>query len=112
MRKVLTDALIRAYPKPTKDRVELADVRCVGLSFRITPQGARSWSFRFRDRVSGEVGRFTIGRYPDIGLSAARAKADELRGDVAGGVNPSERKRQTRAEVPTKTFRALASRYL
>jgi integrase len=112
MRKVLTDALIRAYPKPTNGRVELADVRCVGLSFRITSQSARSWSFRFRDRVSGKIGRFTIGRYPDIGLSAARAKADQLRGDVAGGINPAERKRQTRAEAPTKTFRALASRYL
>ena len=112
MRKVLTDALIRAYPAPMNGRAELADVRCVGLSFRITSQGARSWSFRFRDRVSGKVGRFTIGRYPDIGLSAARAKADQLRGDVAGGINPAERKRQTRAEAPTKTFRALASRYL
>jgi hypothetical protein len=57
LRKVLTDALIRAYPKPTNGRVELADVRCVGLSFRITSQGARSWSFRFRDRVSGKIGR-------------------------------------------------------
>jgi integrase len=112
MRKVLTDALIRAYPKPTKGRVELGDVRCVGLSFRITSRGTRSWSFRFRDRVSGEAGRFTIGRYPDIGLSVARAKADELRSDVAGGVNPAERKRQIRAEVSTKTFQALASRYL
>src|SRR5262245_63143259 len=102
MRKVLTDALIRSYPAPINGRVELADVRCVGLSFRISSQGARSWSFRFRDRVSGKVGRFTIGRYPDIGLSAARAKANQLRGDVAAGVNPAERKRQLRDRKSTR----------
>lgn len=112
MRKALTDALIRALPKPTKGRSELADLRCAGLSFRVTTNGARSWSFRFRDPATGKVGRYTIGRYPDIGLAAARSAADNLRGDVANGINPTERKRRTRDEAPSKTFKALAARYI
>lgn len=112
MQKTLTDALLKAAKPPKSGRLEIADLRCVGLVFRVTSNGARSWSFRFRDPESAKPTRFTIGRYPDVTLSAARTRADELRADVSAGRNPVLIKRQTRVDAPTKTFRALSQRYL
>ncbi len=112
MKRVLTDALIRAVKPPISGRTELADLRCGGLCFRVTSAGARSWCFRYRDKTTGKDGRFTIGRYPDMALAAARKATETLRADVAAGVNPIERKRQTRVDAPSKTFAALAERYM
>jgi hypothetical protein len=92
MQRQLTDAFARSVKPPTSGRLEITDTRCVGLVFRVTPNGIKSWSFRFRDRTSGRLARATIGQYPAIGLTAARASADEMRRDVASGGNPAERK--------------------
>jgi integrase len=112
VRKILTDALIRALTAPGTDRLEYADTRSGGLALRVTPAGVKSWSFRFRDPVSGKPARFSIGQYPEVSLADARKRADELRRAVAKGENPIERKRHQRAEAPRKTFRYLAERYM
>jgi integrase len=112
MRKTLTDAFCKATPAPETGRTEWADVRCAGLEFRVTAGGARSWTFRFRDPVSRRTLRASIGTYPEIGLSAARLKADELRRQVAHGINPIEQKRQERREASGRDFQSLADRYM
>ncbi len=112
MRKPLTDVLIRTLDPPRLGRIEIIDVRATGLCFRVTAKGARSWSFRFRDPRSGKTTRATIGTYPAISLQQARERAGTLRRDVANGQNPVEWKRHERATAPTKTFKALAERYL
>ena len=56
--------------------------------------------------------RSTIGRYPEISLSAARTAADTLRGKVARGINPVTEKRRDRDDAGNKTFRALSDRYI
>src|SRR4051812_17527919 len=112
MQKRLTDALIRSVASPKMGRVELSDVRCPGLMLRITPAGARSWSFRFRDPRSSAVQRATIGTYPAISLSEARERAGELRRRVASGENPIHTKRRERNEASTKMVEFLAERYL
>ena len=71
--------------------------------------GVKSWSFRFRDRITQAPLRITIGRYPDIGLSAARGAADGYRKTVLAGGNPAEAKRGASGD---KSFGALAERYL
>ena len=88
MLQSLTDAMLKAAktPKPGK-RLEIADMRCPGLAFRVTDLGARSFTFRFRCPTSGRVNRMTLGRYPDLTLGKARQRADDLRGQVANGVN-------------------------
>ncbi|UYW29047.1 integrase arm-type DNA-binding domain-containing protein [Methylorubrum extorquens] len=78
----LTDAAVKAWAVPEAGRVEIADSRCRGLVLRITAKGDRSWSFRFRD-TDGRTQRVTIGPYPEVGLSAARAKAEDHRARVA-----------------------------
>ncbi|MCK1447234.1 integrase arm-type DNA-binding domain-containing protein [Bradyrhizobium sp. 2] len=112
MARALTDSTIKGIKAPASGRVEVADLRCAGLSFRVTAGGVRSWSFRFRDPQSGKDARSTIGHYPDISLGDARKAADALRGKVADGVNPIVEKRRDRSEASSKTFQALADRYL
>lgn len=112
MAKALTDALIRSAKASGDKRLEIADSRCVGLVVRITPAGVKSFSFRFRDPRSGNVSRATIGAYPDVSLADARKKADQYRAQVAGGLNPVEAKRKARLESTTRTFQALADRYI
>src|ERR1700694_2979302 len=96
-RKALTDAFCRAQPAPASGRIEFTDLRCAGLSFRITSKGSRTFCFRFRDPVTQASARATIGTYPDIGLGDARTRADAMRVTVAGGANPVTEKRKGRA---------------
>lgn len=112
MATALTDTLIRSIPMPAQGRTEVADLKATGLAFRVTSSGARSWCFRFRDPKSGKTSRATIGPYPVVSLSAARQRADAMRTQVATGVNPVELRRRERRVAATKTFQALADRYL
>ena len=112
MAKTLTDAFVKAIRTPSKARLEYADLRCVGLAFRVTASGVRSWCFRFRDPRTGQSSRIGLGPYPAMSLSAARELADAQRRVVAKGQNPVEIRRQERVEAPHKTFEALAARYM
>ena len=112
MQRALTDALIRNIAPPATGRLEVADLRATGLSFRVTAKSARSWCFRFRDPRSGKTSRATIGEYPTVSLSEARQRAEAMRRQVAARENPIERKRREREAATRKTFQALAQRYL
>ena len=112
MARALTDSAIKGIRPHANRRVEVAELRCAGLSFRVTAAGIRSWSFRFRDPQSGKDARSTIGHYPDISLGRARKAADALRAKVAHGVNPIVEKRRDRRDASSKTFQALSDRYL
>lgn len=112
MQKALTDAFCRTTEPPSAGRSEWSDLRCQGLEFRVTAADVRSWTFRYRHPVNRKTLRLTIGGYPDIGLSAARRKADELRSKVASGVDPIEAKREEQRASTTKTFGALSDRYM
>jgi hypothetical protein len=109
MRKALTAALIQGVKAPKVGRLEIADMRCAGLSFRVTSADARSWCFRFRDPMTGATTRATIGTFPAVLLGAARTKADAMRKDVAAGINPVIRKREAKATAGEQTFKHLAS---
>jgi Arm DNA-binding domain len=91
--ETLTDAFCRAQQAPASGRLEFTDLRCAGLSFRVTAKGVRSFCFRFRDPVTRATTRATIGAYPDIGLSDARTRADAMRVTVASGARDAPRPR-------------------
>lgn len=110
--KAFTDTLLKAQKPPSAGRVELMDLRCPGLAFRITHSGVRSFSYRYRDPKSGKVARFTLGKYPDLSLAAARRTVDALREKVASGINPMEAKRKERAASASRSFEAVSERYL
>ena len=108
MPRPLTDALIRGLRPPAEGRLELADAACRGLWLRVTATGTKSFAFRYRVRGARRVERLTLGKYPDVSLRDARARADKLRVQVAAGKNPSAHKR----EASARSFAAVAERYL
>ncbi len=113
--KVLTDALCKAAQAKGGKRTEIVDVRCPGLALRITADGIKSWNFRFRDPAAGPKAnpqRMMLGRYPDVTLSDARAKARKHREAVAAGKNPITMKAQERQDAPKLTYDYLADRYM
>jgi integrase len=106
MSKPLTDALIRGVRPPAEGRLELADGACRGLELRVTSLGSKSFAFRYR--AQARIERLTLGKYPDVSLRDARARADKLRAQIAAGKNPSAHRR----EASARSFAALAERYL
>jgi integrase len=112
MRKPLTDVFVRSVETPVIGRLEITDMRCNGLTLRVTKGGVKSWSFRFRDPKSRKLTRATIGAYPTVSLQVARERALDLSRQVASGINPVDEKRKARDEAPTRTFETLAARYM
>ena len=113
MAKTLTDAFVKAIRTPSKARVEYADLRCVGLAFRVTASGVRSWCFRFRDPRSGRSSR--IGDRPLPCRVPIRRPVNWRR--PSGGWWPKGKIRlrsgaRSAVEAPQKTFEALAARYM
>jgi integrase len=111
VRQILTDAACKTKP-PRSGRLEIADLRQAGLVLRITSNGARSFAYRFRHPHSRKTLRATIGPYPATSLESARKRAKEMAAQVAHGANPIEARNAERAAAPTRTFEALATRYL
>ena len=109
---MLTDALLRAVA-PGSKLIELWDVKVAGLCLRISPGGVKTWTFRYRPKDSSSFKRLSLGRYPEVGLSLARHRAQEKRVEVAGGADPQgERRAKREAEGRALPFGALADMYL
>lgn len=81
-------AIAELPPAPPGKRVEYADALVNGLRLRVTASGIKSFCVaRKRD---GKFIRVTLGRFPDLSIDSARAKALELLGEVAvSGRNPN-----------------------
>jgi integrase len=110
--KLLTDARIRGLRAPASGRTDISDPSCRGLSLRLTSGGVLTWSYRYRDRLTGRTERKLIGRYPTIGLARAREIADGLRVEVSDGQSPQARHRAAKAaEATAISFGDLADRY-
>jgi hypothetical protein len=76
--------------------MEMPDARCRGLSLRITAADVKTWTFRYRGRITGKVERTTFERFPDILLARARDLADADRVATQTGASPQELVRQAR----------------
>jgi integrase len=111
LRQILTDVACKTKP-PRNGRLEIADLRQVGLVLRITSNGARSFAYRFRHPHTRKTLRATIGPYPAVTLESARRRAKEMAARVADGTNPIEARNVEREAAPARTFEALAARYL
>jgi integrase len=111
MQGKLTDVFLKTVKPPGSGRLEIGDLACTGLTFRVTSNGVRSWSYRFRDSGGAQT-RATLGQYPAVSLQEARRIAVDMRREVRQGGNPVARKRQDRTSAGGKTFAALAQRYL
>lgn len=59
--------------------------------------GAHGWRFDYS--IGGSRKLLSLGTYPDTGLAAARKKADDCRQLVAEGVDPSQLRKDARADA-------------
>ncbi len=80
-----------------------------GLSVAIKTDGGKRWLYRFS--LHGERGKIWLGYYPDVSLSEARAKRDDVAELVRNGQDPRHARK---VEAVTKkleqetTFEAMA----
>jgi integrase len=79
-----------------------------GLFLLVTPSGGKLWRFRYT--MAGKEKLLSFGRYPRIGLAAARKLRNAAIEKVQAGEDPAAERRakRKRAEVKRRTFRAVA----
>ncbi|MCV2360994.1 integrase arm-type DNA-binding domain-containing protein [Paucibacter sp. TC2R-5] len=103
---MLTDTAIKKA-KPTAKQYKLPDEK--GLHLLVRTNGNKLWQFRFRHE--GKEKTASLGQYPDVSLSDARQKRDDLRKLVATGTDPVAAKRIAKAAKEASainTFEAVA----
>ncbi|MCP9270084.1 tyrosine-type recombinase/integrase [Xenorhabdus sp. XENO-1] len=102
----LTDLAIKRA-KPQEKSYTLADGN--GLSLLVDTNGSKGWRYRYQ--FAGKTKMISLGIYPVVTLTEARAKRDEARKLVANGINPSEaRKAEKTAAInqTENTFKNIA----
>lgn len=82
----LTDTQIRSLT-PRTARYEVADAATPGLRVRVSPTGARSWVYVYRQ--GGALRRLTLGQYPALSLAQARAAAAKAAAEREDGADPA-----------------------
>jgi integrase len=84
-----------------------ADGLTRGLYLQISPTGTKSWSFRYRDRITGKLREMGLGPLDVIGLEQARKKAIELRAIVQDDRDPIMERKAKRAALRIEHAKAL-----
>jgi integrase len=107
MRKYLTDKTLAAL-KPEARRYEVHDLHCPGLSVRVSPEGRKTFTIKYR--YGAKQKRQTIGVYPRYSLAEAREKAMAALRQVGDGVDPQGRRRAPDFQVET-VCRAFIEQY-
>jgi integrase len=98
MRKAITIKALEAL-KPQAKRYEVHDLLCRGMSVRVSAQGEKVFSVKFRYGLSQK--RMKLGVYPRISLATAREKALDIMRQVDEGIDPTKRRRTTDMKVET-----------
>ena len=88
----LTNTAVR-NAKPGAKPTKLFDAR--GLFLMVTPAGGKWWRLRYRYDDKEKL--LSLGVYPDVGLKEARERLDQLRKQIANGIDPSEYVKTERA---------------
>lgn len=118
----LTDVALRTA-KPGEKPRKIFDGG--GLYLEIRPNGAKYWRLKYR--IAGVEKRLSLGIYPNVGLKDARRKSTAARNLIAEGQDPSEVRREVKAEAvrvreeerladaglpPSGSFEAVAREWL
>lgn len=92
----IVEQTIRRMKAPEVDHYVEWDSEIPGFGARITAAGVVSFILDYR--IFGRRRRFTIGRYPELTATAARAEAGELKARIRAGHDPMEERHQMRGE--------------
>ncbi|WP_338445848.1 tyrosine-type recombinase/integrase [Pelagerythrobacter marensis] len=96
MQKALTAKTLDAL-KPQAKRYEVHDLHCPGMSVRVSAQGQKVFTVKFRYGL--EQKRMKLGVYPRISLATAREKAIDILRQVDEGIDPTKRRRTANMKV-------------
>lgn len=106
---MLTD--MQARKAAAKDRAyKLTDG--AGLHLFVSAAGGKLWRYRYE--IGGKEKLLSLGSYPEVSLSEARAGRDRARDLLRNGKDPSTAKKLNRlvsAERASETFEALAKEW-
>ncbi|AZV46887.1 hypothetical protein C3L23_06245 [Nautilia sp. PV-1] len=80
-----------------------------GLYLEIKPSGKKTWRIKYR--LNGKEKTYTIGEYPTITLSKARAITREIKEKILEGVDPVK-ERQKESEKDNKKFSYIVKQFL
>src|SRR5262245_38781144 len=115
----LTDTKLRSI-RGTGERREYPDRD--GLVLRVSAKGTKTWTVSYRvrgssdavgervARLAGGKRRMTLGEYPTIGLSEARARTAEVKRLARAGVDAGDVPRDA-AHAGAPTIADLINRY-
>ena len=84
-RERLTEKLIKAA-EAGKESLQIFDEEVRGFAVRIRPTGGRVFTLDYR--MNGRQRRYTIGRWPEWTVTAARERAKALRREIDAGEDP------------------------
>lgn len=85
-----------------------------GLYLRIKPNGSKIWLFDYYRPITKKRTNMGFGVYPDLSLSAARQKRDEVRRLLAQGIDPQTNQKEQLAkalENTGNTFEKVAGKW-
>jgi hypothetical protein len=85
----------------------------LGLFVLVRPNGSKLWRQKYQ--LNGKESTIAHGSYPAVSLRDARQKRDEIRDQLAAGIDPAVQKRldQIEAETQARTsFLLAAEEYL
>lgn len=106
VRQRLTEKLVRSASATGRD-YQIFDDGVLGFALLVYRSGSKAFALSYR--VNGRQRRYTIGRWPDWSVVAARDRAAELRREIEAGSDPVGR-RQAALEAPT--ISDLIDRYI
>ncbi len=103
----LTEKVIKAVEAPAEGYSLTWDDDLAGFGLRTTATGVKAFIYNYRAH-SGRQRRATIGRWPALTATAARAQASKLRARVETGSDPLAAQQARRAEP---TFAELVDEF-
>jgi len=91
--------------RETSKRYKMGDSR--GLYLEVSPNGGKWWRLKYR--FDGKEKRLSLGVYPDISLKDARERREELRRQIANGIDPAiVRKEEKEIAADKNCFETVA----
>jgi integrase len=104
----LTDTQLRSA-KPTEKTQKLFDGG--GLYLLIAPAGGKLWRLDYR--FDGKRKTLALGAYPAVSLKDARSRREEIKEQLAKGIDPGAQKKAAKAaaEARGKTFACVAEEW-
>lgn len=85
-----------------------------GLFLLVKTSGAKIWRFRYKKPFTGKQTDISLGRYPELTLSQARAMREEYRALLAEGIDPLEHRQAQEAKANYKaenTFKHIVDKW-